>query len=190
MKVVPKVFLITLISSVVWMLGYSQILLSEDKTSSNSLPIIEKVTVDESITLLLPQVVVELKEGKPKFGWLTKFNSEKKEIQITLNGSYQMVNFKDIKKLKFTIEKAPYSSPNILTRNEKELSESKQENWVGVPTSDFQLRKDRTDEAQLKLTNSILANSQQILLDSSYVVEAIKFDESLQKMKLKVFLQI
>ena len=191
MKVLPKVFLITLVASVVGIVGYNQILLSnEDTKPSNLSLIIEKVTVDESITLLLPQVIVELKEGKPKFGWLTKFNSAKKEIQITLNGNSQVINFKDIKKLKFAIEKAPYSSPNILVRNEKELSEAKQETWVGVPTKDFQLRKDRVDQAKLKLTNSILTNSQQLMLDRSYVIEAIEFDESLQKMKLKVFLYI
>lgn len=190
MKVVPKVFLITLIASVVGMVGCNENLLPEDTKSSNSSFIIEKSPIDESITLLLPQVIVELNEGKSKFGWLTKFNSQKKEIQITLNGNSQTVNFKDIKKLKFAIEKAPYSSPNILTRNEKELSESKQQTWIGVSTSDFQLREDRTDEAQVKLTNSILASSQQLILDSSYVVEAIKFDESLKKMTLKVFLRI
>ncbi|MGB3756396.1 MAG: hypothetical protein WBA07_08500 [Rivularia sp. (in: cyanobacteria)] len=190
MKVLPKVFLITLVASVVGIVGYNQILLSnEDTKPSNLSLIIEKVPVDESITLLLPQAIVELKEGKPKYGWLTKFNSAKKEIQITLNGNYQVINFKDIKKLRFALEKAPYSSPNILVRNEKELSEAKQEIWV-APTNDFQLRKDRIDEAKLKLTNSILTNSQQLMLDRSYVIEAIKFDESLQKMTLKVFLYV
>ncbi|MGB7377472.1 MAG: hypothetical protein WA959_13030 [Rivularia sp. (in: cyanobacteria)] len=183
-------FLITLVASVVGIVGYNQILLSnEDTKPSNLSLIIEKVPVDESITLLLPQAIVELKEGKPKYGWLTKFNSAKKEIQITLNGNYQVINFKDIKKLRFALEKAPYSSPNILVRNEKELSEAKQEIWV-APTNDFQLRKDRIDEAKLKLTNSILTNSQQLMLDRSYVIEAIKFDESLQKMTLKVFLYV
>ena len=191
MKVVPKVFLITLIASVVGMVGCNENLLPEDTKSSNSSSlVVEKTSIDESITLLLPQVIVELKEGKPKFGWLSKFNSQKKEIQITWNGNSQTVNFKDIKRLKFAIEKAPYSSPNILTRNEKGLSESKQQIWVGVPTSDFKLREDRTDEAKVKLTNSILASSQHLLLDSSYIVEAIEFDESLKKMTLKVFLRI
>ena len=191
MKVLPKVFLITLVASVVGIVGYNQILLSnEDTKPSNLSLIIEKVPVDESITLLLPQAIVELKEGKPKYGWLTTFNSAKKEIQITLNGSSQMINFKDIKKLKFAIEKVPYSSPDILVRNEKELSEAKQETWVGVPTKDFQLRNDRIDQAKLKLTNSILANSKQLILSSSYVIETIEFDESLKKMKLKVFLYV
>ena len=106
-----------------------------------------------------------------------------------MNNNYQTINFKDIKKLKFAIEKAPYSSPDILVRNEKELSEAKQENWV-VPTKDFQLRKDRIDEAKLKLTNSILTNSKQLILSSSYVIETIEFDESLNNMRLKVFLYI
>ncbi|MEO1186216.1 MAG: hypothetical protein AAFX46_16730, partial [Cyanobacteria bacterium J06636_27] len=102
----------------------------------------------------------------------------------------QKINFKDIKKLKFVIGKAPFSSPDILARNEKELSEVKQETWVNVPTKDFQLQKDRTDKATVKLTNSILSNSQQFVFGSSYVIEAIEFDESLQKMKMKVFLHI
>lgn len=189
MKLVPKVLLITLVASVFGMVGFNEVLLSEDQKSSNSSLIIENIPVDDSITLLLPQVIVELKEGKPKYGWLTKFNSAKKEIQIALNGKYQTINFKDIKKFKFAIEKAPYSSPDILVRNEKELSEAKQENWI-VPTKDFQLRNDRIDEAKLKLTNSILANSQQLILGSSYVIETIEFDRSLNNMKLKVFLYI
>lgn len=188
MKLVPKVLLITLAASIFGMVGFSEVLLSEDQKSSNSSLIIENITVDDSITLLLPQVIVELKKGKPKYGWLTKFNSAKKEIQIAWNGNYQSINFKDIKKLKFAIEKAPFSSPDILVRNEKQLSEAKQENWV-VPTNDFQLVKHRTDRAKLKLTNSILANSKQLMLNSSYIVETIEFDD-LNKMKLKVFLNI
>ncbi|MGB3641054.1 MAG: hypothetical protein WBA39_26270, partial [Rivularia sp. (in: cyanobacteria)] len=184
-----KVLLITLVASVFGMVGFNEVLLSEEQKSSNSSLTIENITVDDSITLLLPQVIVELKEGKPKYGWLSKFNSAKKEIQITLNGSSQMINFKDIKMLKFAIGKAPFSSPDILVRNEKELSEAKQENWV-VPTKDFQLRNDRIDQAKLKLTNSILANSQQLILGSSYVIETIEFDESLNNMRLKVFLYI
>jgi hypothetical protein len=190
MKVVPKVFLITLIASVVGMVGCNQNLLPEETKSSKTSLIIEKVPVDDSITVLLPQLVVELKEGKPKYGFLTKFNSQKKEIEITWKGFSQTINFKDIKKLKFIIEKAPYSSPNILTRKEQDLSESKQETWVGVPTSNFQLRKDRIDEAKVKITNSLLVNSGQALLDSRYIVETIEFDNSLQKMTLKVFLQV
>jgi hypothetical protein len=190
MKLVPKVLLITLVASVVGMVGFNQVLLSEDQKSSNSSLIIEKVTVDESITLLLPEVIVELKEEKPKYGWLTKFNSAKKEIQITFNGNSQVINFKDIKKLKFAIEEVPFSSPDILVRNEKELSEAKQEIWAGVPTNDFQLVKDRTDRVKLKLTNSILANSKQLMLTKSYILETIEFDESLKKMTLKVFLDV
>lgn len=188
MKLVPKVLLITLVASVFGMVGFNEVLLSEDQKSSNSSLIIENIPVDDSITLLLPQVIVELKQGKPKYGWLTKFNSAKKEIHIAWNSNYQTINFKEIKKLKFAIEKAPYSSPDILVRNEKELSEAKQENWV-VPTKDFQLVKGRTDEAKLKLTNFILANSKQLMLGSSYVIETIEFDD-LNKMKLKVFLYI
>jgi len=190
MKLVPKVLLITLVASVFGMVGFNQILLSKDTKPSNSSLIIEKIPVDDSITLLLPQVIVDLKEGKPKFGWLTKFNSAKREIQITLNGNSQRIDFKDIKKLKFVIGKAPFSSPNILVRSEKELSEVKQETWVGVPTNDFQLRQDRTDQAEVKLSNSILASSQQLIIGSNYVIEAIEFDESLKKMTLKVFLYI
>ena len=188
MKVVSKVFLITLISSVVGLVGCNENLLPEDTKPSNSSLVIEKSVVDESLTLLLPQVVVELKEGKPKSGWLTKFNWQKKEIQITLNGSSQMINFKDIKKLKFIVDNAPFSSPDVLVRNEKELSDIKQENWVGIPTSHFQLQKNRTDKAQVKLSNYIFATSQNIVLSSSYLLEAIEFDESLQKMTLKVLL--
>ena len=92
--------------------------------------------------------------------------------------------------MKFVIGKPPFSSPDILVRNEKQLSEVKQETWVGVPTKDFQLQKDRTDKATVKLTNSILANSQQFVFGNSYVIEAIEFDESLQKMTMKVFLYI
>ena len=91
--------------------------------------------------------------------------------------------------MKFAIEKPPFSSPDILVRKEKELSEAKQQNWV-VPTNDFQLVKGRTDEAKLKLTNSILANSKQLMLDSNYIIETIEFDKSLNKMKLKVFLNV
>lgn len=190
MKLVPKVLLITLIASVFGMVGFNQVLLSEDKSFSDSSLIIEKAIFDDSITLLLPQVIVELKKGKPQYGWLTQFNSPKKELQITWNGNYQKINFKDIKKLKFVIGKAPFSSPDILVRNEKELSEVKQETWVGIPTKDFQLQKDRTDKATVKLTNSILANSQQFVFGSSYVIEAIEFDESLEKMTMKVFSDI
>ena len=190
MKLVPKVLLITLLASVVGIVGFNQILLSEDNKSSNSSLIIEKVPVDDSITLLLPQVIVELKKGKPKYGWLTQFNSGKKEIQISWNGGYQKINFKDIKKLKFAIGKAPFSSPDIIVRNEKELSEVKQETWIGIPIKDFQLRKDRVDEAKVKLTNSLLANSEQFMFGSSYVIEAIEFDDSLNKMTMKVFLQV
>lgn len=189
MKLVPKVLLITLVASVFGMVGFNEVLLSEDQTSSHSSLIIENIPVDDSITIMLPQVIVDLKKGKPKYGWLTKFNSAKKEIQIGWNGNYQSINFKDIKKLKFAIEKAPYSSPDILVRKEKELSEAKQQDWV-VPTKDFQLRNDRIDEAKLKLTNSILASSKQLRLDSSYIIETIEFDPSLNKMKLKVFLNV
>ncbi|MBV6625876.1 MAG: hypothetical protein KI793_23590 [Rivularia sp. (in: Bacteria)] len=151
---------------------------------------IEQVPVDDSITLLLPQVTVELKGGKLKYGWLTQFNSAKKELQITWQGNYQKINFKDIKKLKFVIGKAPFSSPDILVRNEKQLSEVKQETWLGVPTKDFQLQTNRVDRANLKLTNSILASSEQLIFNSKYVIETIEFDESLQKMNMKVFLHI
>ena len=85
MKLVPKVLLTTLVASVFGMVGFSQILLSEDKSFSDSSLIIEKATFDNSITLLLPQVIVELKEGKPKYGWLTQFNSPKKELQPKLS---------------------------------------------------------------------------------------------------------
>ncbi len=190
MKVVPKVFLITLIASVVGLVGCNENLLAEDTKSSNSSLIIEKSIVDESLTLLLPQVVVELKEGKAKSGWLTQFNSQKKEIQIILNGYSQKINFKKIKKLRFALDKPPYSSPDILVRSEKQLSEIKQNTWVGIPTSHFRLRKDRTDEAEVKLSKYIFANSQHIFLDSSYLVESIEFDESLQKMTLKVVIQV
>ena len=190
MKVVPKVFLITLIASIVGLAGCNENLLPEDTKSSNSSLVIEKSVVDESLTILLPQVVVDLKQGKPKSGWLTKFDWQKKEIQVTLNSFSQTVNFKDIKKLKFVLDKAPYSSPDILVRNEQQLSDAKPFTWVGIPTSQFQLRKDRIDEAKVKLTNYILSNSQNILLDSNYIVEFIEFDDSLQKMKLKVFLQV
>ena len=113
MKLVPKVLLITLVASVFGMVGFNQILLSEDKSFSDSSLIIEKATFDDSITLLLPQVIVELKQGRPQYGWLTQFNPPKKELQITWNGNYQKINFKDIKKLKFVIGKPPYSSPDI-----------------------------------------------------------------------------
>ena len=189
MKLVPKVLLITLVASVFGMVGFNEVLLSEDQKPSNSSLIIENIPVDDSITLLLPQVILELKQGKPKYGWLTKFNPATKEIQIAWNGKYQSIKFKDIKKLKFAIEKPPFSSPDILVRKEKELSEAKQQNWV-VPTNDFQLVKGRTDEAKLKLTNSILANSKQLMLDSSYIIETIEFDPSFNKMTLKVFLNV
>ena len=84
MKLVPKVLLITLIASVVGLVGCNENLLpEEDKKSSSSSLIIEKSTVDESITLLLPQVVVQLKQGRSKSGWLTQFNLQKKQIVIT-----------------------------------------------------------------------------------------------------------
>ncbi len=188
MKVVPKVFLITLVASVVGLVGCNKNLLPEDTKSSNSSLIIEKSTVDDSITLLLPQVVVELKQGKPKSGWLTKFDSQKKEMQITLNGFSQIVEFTNIKKLKFILDRAPYSSPDILVRNEKQLSNIKQQTWVGIPISDFQLRKDRIDQAKVKQSNYILDNFGQVLSDSSYILEAIELDKSLQKMTLKVLL--
>ncbi|MEO1430394.1 MAG: hypothetical protein AAFV71_15280 [Cyanobacteria bacterium J06633_8] len=190
MKLVLKVFLITLVASVVGIVGYNKILLSKDTELPKLSLKIEQVPVDDSITLLLPQVIVELKEGKPKYGWLTQFNSSKKELQITWNGNYQKINFKNIKKLKFIIGKAPFSSPDIIVRNEKELSEVTQETWVGVPTKDFQLQANRVDEAKLKLTNSILASSKQLIFNSKYVIETIEFDGSLQKMKMKVFLNI
>lgn len=190
MKVVPKVFLITLIASVVGLVGCNENLLpEEDKKSSNSSLIIEKSTVDESITLLLPQVVVQLKKGNSKSGWLTQFNLPKKQIVITLNGYSQTIKLEDIKRLKFVLDKAPYSSPDILVRNEKQLSNIKQETWTGIPISHFQLRKNRTDEASIKLSSYILSKFGQIRTESSYIVESIEFDESLQKMTFKVLLQ-
>ncbi|MGD1909822.1 MAG: hypothetical protein ACFB2X_02830 [Rivularia sp. (in: cyanobacteria)] len=190
MKVVPKVFLITLIASVVGLVGCNENLLPEEDTkSSNSSLIIEKSTVDESITLLLPQVVVQLKQGKSKSGWLTQFSSQKKQIVITLSGYSQTIKFADIKKLQFVLYKAPYSSPDILVRNEKQLSKIKQETWAGIPINHFQLRKNRTDEASIKLSSYILSKFGQIRTESSYIVETIEFDESLQKMTFKVLLQ-
>lgn len=190
MKVVPKVLLITLIASVVGLVGCNENLLpEEDKKSSTSSLIIEKSTVDESITLLLPQVVVQLKKGNSKSGWLTQFNLPKKQIVITLNGYSQTIKLADIKRLKFVLDKAPYSSPDILVRNEKQLSSIKQKTWTGIPISHFQLRNNRTDEASIKLNSYILSKFGQIRTESSYIVESIEFDQSLQKMTFKVLLQ-
>ncbi len=190
MKVVLKVFLITLVGSAFGLMGCNYNSVPRDVKSSSSSLIVEKYTIDESITILLPQVVVELNEGKQRIGWLTQFNSQKKDIQITWNGNYQKIVFKNIKKIKFLVEKAPYSSAKVLARNEKKIADIKQENWVAIPTKDFQLQKNRTDEAKVKLSNSILASSKQLILGSSYIIESMEFDDSLQKMNLKVFLAI
>lgn len=190
MKVLSKVLLITLLAAIFGLAGCNQNKLSEVKSSAIPLPTIEPSTAEKSVTVLFPQKAnVRLVAGASKTGWV-KINSQAKQIEVSLNSDSEQIDFAQIKKVNFDLNRAILSDGDIIVRGE-ESSELVTDTLTKVPVSDLKLEEAETVEARVKLNNSALSKDKQETIisaarDGIYVVKEILFDESSNKMTLKV----
>ena len=190
MKVLSKVLLITLLAAIFGLAGCNQNKLPKVKSSAIPLPTIKPSTTDKSVTVIFPQKAnLRLVGGVSKTGWV-KINLEAKQIEISLNRDSAKVDFAQVKKVNFDLNRAILNDGDIVIRSE-EPSEFVRDTFTQVPVSDLKLEEGETGIFRVKLNNSVLKNEEQTgiisaIRDGIYVVEEMLFDESSQKMTLKV----
>ncbi|MEL6163046.1 MAG: hypothetical protein AAFR37_04535 [Cyanobacteria bacterium J06628_3] len=156
--------------------------MSEVKSSAIPLPAIKPSAVDKSVTVIFPQKAnVKLVRGESKIGWVN-VNLQTKQIEVSLNNDSKKIDFSRIKKVNFDLNRATFSDSDIVIQGE-ESSDYVRNYLENISVSD--LKSQETGEVTVKLNNSA-SNQSSVVRDGIYVVEEILFDESSQKMTLKV----
>ncbi len=190
MKVLSKVLLITLLAAIFGLAGCNQNKLSEIKSSAIPLPTIKPSTAENSVTVLFPQKAnVRLVRGVSKIGWVN-INLPAKQIEVSLNNDSERIDFAQIKKVNFDLNRAIISDGDIVIKGEKS-SDLIQDTLNKIPVNDLKLSDSETGEVTVKLNNYASSKEQEkrinsIVKDGIYVVEEILFDESSSKMTIKV----
>lgn len=183
MKMLSKVLLITLLAAIFALPGCNQSKLPEVKKSAIPLPTIKPSTAQNSVTVLFPQKAnISLVKGVSKTGW-ARINLQAEQIEVSSSNDSETIDFDQIEKISFDLNRAIFSSEKFAIPNEKS-SDFIQETWTQVSIDDFKLEKDKTGEVTVRMNNSAL--NQSAARDGIYVVEEILFDPSSQKMTLKV----
>lgn len=183
MKVLSKVLLITLLATILGLSGCDKNKVSEVKLSAIPLPATKPSAIDKSVTIIFPQKAnVKLVGGESKIGWVN-LNLQAKQIEVSLNSNSEKIDFSRIKKVHFDLNRATFSDSDIVIKGE-ESSDYVRDSFTSIPVSDLK-SKEETGEVRLKL-NSSASNQNSVVRDGIYIVEEILFDESSQKMTLKV----
>lgn len=176
MEVSRKTWLIILVASVLGLTGCG----GEELESTQSIPVSLPIRAE-----------VILREGESKSGRLTNIDRENKQIEITLGNISESVKLAQIKKVRFKPDATISTVKNLEPiRGKNKSSANKQETWMGIPLSNFQLENPRTGEAKVDLTKSSLDKSKQkgiaaVAQDSKFVAKEMQFDTS-DKITLKV----
>ena len=183
MKVLSKVLLIALLATIVGLSGCVRSQLSEVNKSAIPLPSIKPSNARNSVSVIFPQKAnIKLVGGESRIGWVD-INLQGKQIEVSLNSDSETIDFAQIKKVNFDLNRAIYSDSDIVIQGE-ESSDVIRETLTSIPVSDLKLEKE-TGEVTVKLNNSA-SSKNDVVRDGIYVVEEILFDESSQKMTLKV----
>ncbi len=184
MKVLSKVLLIALLATIFGLYGCERSQLSEVNKSVIPLPTIKPSTAGNYVRVMFPQKAnIKLVGGAYKIGWVD-INLQARQIEVSLNRDSEIIDFNRIKKVNFDINRATFSNSDIVIQGE-ESSDLVRETFKSIPVSDFKFEENKTTEVTVKLNNS--ASSQTyVVRNGIYIVEEILFDESSQKMTLKV----
>ena len=184
MKVLSKVLLITLLATIFGLSGCSKSKLSEVKSSVIPLPTIEPSILDKSVTVIFPQKAnLKIVEGASKIGWVN-INLPAKQIEVSLNEDSEIIDFSQIQKVNFDLNRANFSDSDVVIKGEQS-SDYMQDNFKQIPVSDLKLQDKGTSEVSVKLNNSA-SSEDDIVRDGIYIVEEILFDDSSQEMSFKV----
>jgi len=184
MKVLSKVLLITLLATIFGLSGCNQSQFSEVKKSAIPLPTIKSSTAEKSATVIFPQKAnVRLIGGVSKIGWVN-INLQAKQIEVSFNRDSETIDFSGIKKVNFDLNRANFSDGDIVIQGGKS-SDYTQDTFTKVPVNDLKLQEKETSEVTVKLNNSA-SSKNSVARDGIYIVEEILFDESSQKITLKV----
>ena len=184
MKVLSKVLLITLLATIFGLSGCNQGQFSEVKKSAIPLPTIKSSTAEKSATVIFPQKAnIKLVGGVSKIGWVN-INLEAKQIELSLNRGSETINFSQIQKVNFDLNRANFSDGDIFVKGEKS-SDYIRDTFTKVPVNDLKLQDKETSVVTVKLNNS-LSSQNSVARDGIYIVEEMLFDESSQKMTFKV----
>ena len=183
MKVLSKVLLITLLATIFGLSGCNKSKVSEVKPSAIPLSVIKPSAIDKSVTVIFPQKAnVKLVRGESKIGWVN-INLQAKQIEVSLNNDSEIIDFSRIKKVNFDLNLATFNSEDIVIKGE-ESSNYVRDDFQNIPVSNLKSQSE-TGEVRVKLNNSA-SNQISVVRDGIYIVEEILFDESSQKMTLKV----
>ncbi|MEM6755468.1 MAG: hypothetical protein AAF630_21150 [Cyanobacteria bacterium P01_C01_bin.38] len=183
MKVLSKVLLITLLATVVGLSGCDRSQISEVKKSAIPLLKIKPSSARKSATVLFPQKAnIKLVGGVSKIGW-ANINLKAKRIEVSSSNDSETIDFTQIQKINFDLNRAIFSNGNTAIEAEKS-PDLLQQTWTHISLDDFKSEEDM-GEVMVKLNNSALSKNF-VVQDGIYVVEEIGFDESSQKMALKV----
>ncbi|MBV6625875.1 MAG: hypothetical protein KI793_23585 [Rivularia sp. (in: Bacteria)] len=183
MKVLSKVLLITLLAAFFGLTGCNQSKFSEVEKSAIPISVIKSHTAQKSVRVVFPQKAnVKLVGGVSKIGWVN-IDLQAKQIEVTLNSDSEIINFNRIKKVNFDLNRAIYSDRDVSITGE-ESSAFARNSLTRIPLSAFKLENE-SGEVTVKLNNSE-SSQNDFFRDGIYVVEEILFDESSEKMTLKV----
>ncbi|BAY87589.1 hypothetical protein NIES267_71130 [Calothrix parasitica NIES-267] len=183
MKVLSKVLLITLLATIFGLSGCNKSKVSEVKPSAIPLSVIKPSAVDKSVTVIFPQKAnIKLVRGESKIGWVN-INLQAKQVEVSLNNDSEIIDFNRIQKVNFDLNRATFNSSDIVIEGE-ESSNYVRDYLKNIPVTNFNLQQE-TGEVRVKLNNSV-SNQISVVRDGIYIVEEIVFDESSQKMTLKV----
>ena len=184
MKVLSKVLLITLLATIFGLSGCNKSKVSEVKSSAIPLPAIKPSAVEKSVTVIFPQKAnVKLVRGESKIGWVN-INLPAKQIEVSLNEDSEIIDFSQIQKVNFDLNRANFSDSDVVIKGEQS-SDYMQDNFKQIPVSDLKLQDKGTSEVSVKLNNSA-SSEDDIVRDGIYIVEEILFDDSSQEMSFKV----
>lgn len=183
MKVLSKVLLITLLAAIFGLSGCDKNKVSEVKLSAIPLPATKPSAIDKSVTIIFPQKAnVKLVGGESKIGWVS-FSLQAKNIEVSLNNDSEIIDFSRIQQVDFDLNLATFNSDDIVIKGEESFNYVR-DYLKNIPVSNLKSQSE-TNEVRVKLNNSA-SNQNSIVRDGIYIVEQILFDESSQKITLKV----